>query len=135
MKSEIDILISELVTAVADCCFGGRLPGPPEGIALAIVDACLQNAKAENLKPFLDLLIPALEQYKARAKRLAELCGEISALRGKIRRSRQDEAMYPRIFRNLSEAEREAELLQLKNERMRLESALVNLLKEYREMI
>ncbi len=64
--------------------------------------------------------------------RLWELAEEIASLRGKIRRSFQDEELLFRIWPE--SPQREAELFQLQTERERAESALDNLLKERREL-
>ena len=71
-------------------------------------------------------------QQDARAERLAELTEEITALHGKIRRSRSDEAQIGRI--GPESPERTAEIAVLRDERSRLEVALFNHLKEFAEL-
>jgi hypothetical protein len=124
----------ELIDAVRVRCFDGVLPNAPaELIARAVASVCFPGENPDSLAHFVNVLTSAIER-KVREGRLAELDVEIISLRGKIRRNQQDEKMYPRIFWNVSQSEREAELSQLRDERTRLESALFNLLKEYRDL-
>lgn len=123
---------------VLERSFAGVFPNAPaELLARSVASACLPDENPESLAQFVNLLIPAIERRMAKRHvnaRLAELDAEITSLRGKIRRNLADQAMYPRIFWNLSQSEREAELSQIRDERTRLESALFNLVKEQREL-
>jgi hypothetical protein len=65
---------------------------------------------------------------QGRCVRLAELALEIAALRGKIRRTFQDEELLSRIGRGS-----EVRLGQIADERGRLEDALSNLVKDQDE--
>jgi hypothetical protein len=132
-----------LVEAIAQRSFGGTLPNLPEAIALALIEVCFPDASAEELTAFMTALLPAIEarlesQHRAtadqdeRTRRLSELGQEISAARGKIHRSLQDEKLVQRIWPE--SPQRAAELFELQAERERAESALSNLAKEQREL-
>jgi predicted nucleic acid-binding Zn-ribbon protein len=67
-------------------------------------------------------------------KRLAEVDAEILWLRDRIERTKDDERMLEKTS-DMTRAEKRAELADLRDERSRLESALDNLTKEFRELV